>query len=692
MRVTPRLPVHGVYLLSPYVEMRYFRFDVLSLPSALLFSLAETCSLPQFSALKDQIQSELNGCVGKDLMTLSMNKDSTTNQILTAWNAQTSPVAELVQFFGLCNVPSIQIPQMWERYGLQVIQCGYEREERTGIETIYLDQCTDGSIVVLYKEYAFDSFVVLEKCKHIYFKAALYRKAREAMQLPRSIQEMATVEVRCEYQGCRTNLNEAIFEIARKDAYIGSDRYAGTMSHSLPVGRISYEAKCLRCGCVKPEFECAEYHKFCVACAAIASYTKCGFSCPICGGRFDKGIAAKITQPKIEIVGVQQIEEMARCSQCLHYKPLTQFTTLKDSTHKCMLCDQCLLALQVDPHKHSQICGSCESELYYDDRQAIIQLQQRQKASAIEEGKEEQKEDRNLCCQLCLVQKTETDYILGNHRNETCCICDKCFYIKVKPFGKCPLCAEGSLSGRSRSDLRCLRCSQDKQPADFHLFMYLQHPCKLCNSCVLSNMRACLVCLESFSEKDLEVIVAKCGLGEGEHCPCGNLIYKGEFSCPGKCFCSVCHLTNMLLSRNRVCPGCASECIGRMPASLECNRCLRTIFSTGPTKLYVSGICTKGHILCQHCVEVNADQLSCPVCHAVVQGKPASELREAQRKLFLACYCEEVGDVDLAELTCGHILHPRCKYNLHYCRVCGSDLLNHCREKPKEVTIWKYAK
>jgi len=310
----------------------------------------------------------------------------------------------------------------------------------------------------------------------------------------------------------------------------------------------------------------------------------------------------------------------------------------------------------------------------------------------IEDDKEEQKGERKLCCQLCLVPKTETDYLLENHRNETCCICDTCFAIKVKPFGKCPLCAEGSLSGRSRSDLRCLRCFQDKQPADFQLFMYLQHPCKLCNSCVLSNMRACLVCLESFSEKDLEVIVAKCGLGEGEHCPCGNLIYKGEFSCPGKCFCSVCHLTNMLLSRNRVCPGCASECIGRMPASLECNRCLRTIFSTGPTKLYVSGICTKGHILCQHCVEVNADQLSCPVCHAVVQGKPASELREAQRKLFLACYCEEVGDVDLAELTCGHILHPRCKYNLHYCRVCGSDLLNHCREKPKEVTIWKYAK
>jgi len=149
----------------------------------------------------------------------------------------------------------------------------------------------------------------------------------------------------------------------------------------------------------------------------------------------------------------------------------------------------------------------------------------------------------------------------------------------------------------------------------------------------------------------------------------------------------------MLLNCTRVCPGCASECIGRLPASMQCNRCLRTIFTTGTTKLSVSGVCTKGHILCQHCVEVNADQLSCPVCHAVVQGKPASELREAQRKLFLACYCEEPGTKDLVDLTCGHILHPRCKYDLHYCRVCGSDVLNHYREKPKEVvTIWKYAK
>ena len=109
----------------------------------------------------------------------------------------------------------------------------------------------------------------------------------------------------------------------------------------------------------------------------------------------------------------------------------------------------------------------------------------------------------------------------------------------------------------------------------------------------------------------------------------------------------------MLLNCTRVCPGCASECIGRLPASMQCNRCLRTIFTTGTTKLSVSGVCTKDHILCQHCVEVNTDQLNCPVC---LWFKADLLLREAQRKLFLACYCEEAGTMDLVELKCGHTL------------------------------------
>lgn len=306
----------------------------------------------------------------------------------------------------------------------------------------------------------------------------------------------------------------------------------------------------------------------------------------------------------------------------------------------------------------------------------------------VEEDSGDMKKQNTQSFQLCLVPKSETDYIQRCYRKGTFCYCDGCFVAKVKPLSECGFCAGNRFSGRWRDDARCLWCRLDKHATDFQLFTYLQHSCKFNTSAIPSNMRASLVCIKSVSEKDLEATVAASGL-QGKRCPCGNLILEEEFSCPQKCFCSVCHLTNLLLNCTEKCPVCTSKCMQSLPKSLKCSRCLRRISELGLqrstiTKLTVSGVCFKGHILCQHCVQVNESSLSCPVCQAVVQGKPASELREAQRKLFIACYCEEVGNMELVDLECGHVMHRGCKESLESCRICGREI-NYYWRKSKEV-------
>ena len=65
MKVTPRLPVHGAYSSSPFVEMRYLRFDYISLPAALLFALFECSCHPHHSALQSLLKSTGDNAVPK---------------------------------------------------------------------------------------------------------------------------------------------------------------------------------------------------------------------------------------------------------------------------------------------------------------------------------------------------------------------------------------------------------------------------------------------------------------------------------------------------------------------------------------------------------------------------------------------------------------------------------------------------
>ena len=74
---------------------------------------------------------------------------------------------------------------------------------------------------------------------------------------------------------------------------------------------------------------------------------------------------------------------------------------------------------------------------------------------------------------------------------------------------------------------------------------------------------------------------------------------------------------------------------GRLSTHIECNSCVRSILTNGEGKMTIAGFCGNGHILCQHCVIIAEDRLTCPICFLEVQGQGIAEIREVQQ----TCLC-----------------------------------------------------
>lgn len=702
MKVTPRLPIHGLYTDSDYVEMRYFRFGGFSLPVALLFSLAENSLFPHLSSLKDNIQAKTSQCgqQGKKLLSMSTDKSTPANCILAAWNSDNSAIPEAMHAFGFHSMAADAMARtVKDAFQLQLVKYGSEGMGRADMDAIFWDESNAGAIVLLYREYGLESFAVLD-CGHIYYKAAMYRKARAAMQRPRIEAEMSGVKVICGVEQCRANICNSAFSIGKLEAAITSHTGTSlaTIANSGSFQRNNYElGQCTRCAAIHQRNWICRYDcHVCLHCAAAMSLTKHGLCCFQCGHRYRAEVLEDLIEiRRKQIGGVKEIAVTTRCRQCKSSKPITDFTVLKLSKHKCWLCDICLLTMKVDYYA-AKACLYCEDELSSEDQQAIFKWQQEnQYRDALDGSRTSGAITRvctGLCCALCSEIKSDVYYTMKTSYQHSCNICDACFKAKVKPLGKCLLCLQPILLELwgIRETACCLACSLLKPPVEFQISFFLTHPCLLCNRCVLSSIRACKRCCLPFSDKDTCAISANAQSDpiSEKRCPCRNLISAGRFSCPTKCFCSPCHLAHILLSKTRSCWVCSGVCSGDIPHKIQCSNCLREIFSTGAGSLFVSGICAKGHICCQYCLKVDGDHFSCPLCKSSILGKPTAELMNTQKKLRLACYCEEFGSKEMVNLPCEHVAHVLCSNLLYNCRICGYNL----RARHKEVTIWEYAK
>jgi len=525
MQVTPRLPVHGPYINSSYVEMRYFRFGDFSLPAALLFSLAEHSFFPHFSSLQVRIPEETKRCgkQGKGLLALSTSKEAPARRILAAWNSGNSAIEEVIHAFELDSMNVERMVGKWrDVFHIQVVKYGNERTERPDMDTIYWNEGSAGCVVLLYREYAPESFVVLD-CGHVYSKAALYRKAREAMQRPLSECQMSAVTLICGVEHCLANLSKAVFSLGKRDAAI-TPEFSQLSDYEL--------GKCKGCARLSHDWICRYNCAICLSCAAAASLTKHGLCCLQCGHRYRAQVLDKLTVARRKVSEVKETELTTRCRQCQSSKPLSDFKVLRDSTHKCWICDICLLMLKVEYYAVKPVeCAHCKDELSITDQKAIWSWQNTSQDTGALRDIRTISVDQ--CCILCSETKGQMDYSMQRAYSHSCQICDKCFQAKIKPIGKCLLCSRSfplEYWG-IRETGACAACHISKQSSDFQISFYLNHSCVLCNSCILLNIRACQSCFQPFSDKDAESIQikARSDLIPGPRCLCGNLISTGSF-------------------------------------------------------------------------------------------------------------------------------------------------------------------
>jgi len=125
-------------------------------------------------------------------------------------------------------------------------------------------------------------------------------------------------------------------------------------------------------------------------------------------------------------------------------------------------------------------------------------------------------------------------------------------------------------------------------------------------------------------------------IDENEYCPCGNHLSKGQFPAKETVIAQYATSNVCYLPTQANVPS-VTLTKGRLSTHIECNSCVRSILTNGEGKMTIAGFCGNGHILCQHCVIIAEDRLTCPICFLEVQGQGIAEIREAQQTcLWLA--------------------------------------------------------
>jgi len=146
----------------------------------------------------------------------------------------------------------------------------------------------------------------------------------------------------------------------------------------------------------------------------------------------------------------------------------------------------------------------------------------------------------------------------------------------------------------------------------------------------------------------------------------------------------------MLFAHSSQCPKCNSPCKGKLSTHIDCNSCMKSTLTNGEGKITIAGFCANGHILCQHCVIIAEDRLTCPVCFLEVRGQGIAEIRKAQQTLSLACFCDYKVAKKQEQLPCGHLVHTSCKPGLYGCRICGA-LIPDSSARPTMRTVYDLA-
>ena len=93
--------------------------------------------------------------------------------IVSIWNSEETAVSDALDIFA----DELDPADFADKWGVQAVKYG-EETEKLDMCAVYWDKSSDGSAVLLYREYALDSFIT-PACGHTHLKSVLYQAARK---------------------------------------------------------------------------------------------------------------------------------------------------------------------------------------------------------------------------------------------------------------------------------------------------------------------------------------------------------------------------------------------------------------------------------------------------------------------------------------------------------------------------------
>lgn len=446
------------------------------------------------------------------------------------------------------------------------------------------------------------------------------------------------------------------------------------------------------CGVCKHQREINAFGKYvlsrhecfvCDSCIEHASLHGNGF-CPMC----------KTTNAFVDDGNKDRRQSLLiRCKVCSEQKGKSLFALASQLSHwfKCRVCDSCITSRL---RNELIICPQCTSP--YSSERDIRLLHEKKRTLMAEREQRPMTAQIKEMCILCHKKQESAQFSVYYQLEHPCRICDLCYFRYNETWQhdkKCPNCndtfdmlielkyAQALSQLKITDSLLCEKCWQTKSHLEMEKYRQLQHPCKVCDSCLLQSSTLCPKCGENYTDSDL----LQLGRNAAKRCGCGSIIKEHSTPyCQNNCLCSICLAKHFFLTDLNHCPVCNHK-IKAIRISPNCSNCRRPLKSLLTNILKtVNGICTNLHLLCCFCVNVTSTAPYCEICEAPVQCKSRIDIEHVQRNNQLACFCgENYQHCDLYNLTCSHRAHINCLNSMYFCRICKS----HIKPRPNSLTL-----
>ena len=562
MQVTPRLPLHSPFLpppLSPYLEMRYFRLSFDSALAAILFALLEELSLPQCLELRNLLLDTVSYSDArqyKPVIDFCLNWKISEKWVLAAWNSDGYFFSLVKTAFQSILHPRDDTVDAWIAaiqvlFPVEVMWFPCENKGLKGTIPICIQYNSD-TAAVFYTTRGLSSFITMPNCGHVHVKTDIYARMREAMQIPRRLDEMGGVY--CS-DTCKNDVSRYVFQQAQNAALLFSHADTTqiiTFLHSNPIDFLQFEREmssfpgdiCRFCGNFASSSLCENECRVCASCQGIGHHTRLQMRCLACGGQVYRKYTAEVYAAASGITEIEglmcegcrkrksceefegvageimcqncrlgeseakrsQTLSVSTCSICKASKETREFSISNQLNHNdsCQICDSCYNT-SILTTKISDSCQVCQTQYTEHDRTLLNDKRRR----LLEKNQQSESKQQEGQCVVCKAPKPSCNWTVMKMTGHMCPVCDLCFFATYSEHRLflCPQCqqrftqlkdallATMEKTFRGKPEVKCQSCNATKEATKYVKKEKLRHQkCRVCDNCLSQSVDKHLKC------------------------------------------------------------------------------------------------------------------------------------------------------------------------------------------------------